>query len=151
MIAVIQRVSEASVHVDGEVVGSIGQGLLVLLGIAADDTRADADYLLRKLPAMRIFSDGEGKMNRSVIDVGGAILLVSQFTLLADTRKGNRPSFTRAAAPAEAIPLYEYLIEQLGKTLGKPVATGRFGADMQVSLVNNGPITIVLNSADGRF
>jgi D-tyrosyl-tRNA(Tyr) deacylase len=146
MKAVLQRVSEASVEVDGRVLGAIGRGLLVLLGIETGDDAAAADRLVRKIAALRIFEDGAGKMNRSVRDVGGSLLVVSQFTLLADLRKGNRPSFIAAAPPEMAEPLYEDFCAGL-RAQGLPVATGRFGARMAVRLVNDGPVTIWLDSA----
>jgi len=150
MRVVIQRVSEASVTVDGRITGQIGSGLLVLAGFApTDDTRA-LDWVARKLVQMRIFGDKEGKMNRSVQDVGGQLLVVSQFTLLADTRKGNRPSYIGAAPPAIAIPLYEQFVQMLEELLGQPVATGEFGADMKVRLLNDGPVTIVLDSPESN-
>ncbi len=141
MITVLQRVSEACVRVDGEVIGQIGQGLLVLLCAEQGDTEALADKLLAKILKLRIFSDEAGKMNRSVQDVGGGLLVVSQFTLAADVAGGNRPSFTRAAAPDEGRRLYEYFVDQV--RAGHPVVqTGRFAADMKVSLLNDGPVTI---------
>jgi D-aminoacyl-tRNA deacylase len=146
MRAVIQRVSGAGVSVDGRVVASIGPGLLVLLGVETGDTRDDAHWLAEKLVRMRIFPDGEGKMNRDICQAGGSVLLVSQFTLHASARKGNRPSFIRAARPEEAIPLYEAFREQVELLLGHPLQTGVFGAMMQVSLVNDGPVTIILDS-----
>lgn len=149
MKAVIQRVSQASVEVDGKVVGEIGSGLVVLLGIAADDEQADADYLADKIIRMRIFGDDEGKMNLSLMDVGGEILAISQFTLYASTRKGRRPSFTHAAPPEIAIPLYEYFIQQI-EANGISVARGIFGAMMLVKIYNDGPVTIILESKD-RF
>jgi D-tyrosyl-tRNA(Tyr) deacylase len=142
----IQRVREASVRVDGRVVGAIGPGLLVLAAMAADDTDADRDWLARKTVALRIFDDGEGVMNRSVVDAGGAILAVSQFTLYASTRKGNRPSWSGAAPPDSAQPRFAAFVAALAALLGKPVATGAFGATMQVALVNDGPVTIWLDS-----
>lgn len=132
--------------VEGEMIASIGAGLLVLAGMAPDDTEEDAIWLAGKLVRMRIFPDGEGKMNRSVADISGGILVVSQFTLFAAVSKGNRPSFTGAAAPEKAIPLYEFLAASLGRELGRPVATGRFGADMAVTLRNDGPVTIIMDS-----
>ena len=144
MKAVVQRTARASVSIDGNTVGRIDRGLLVLLGIEPDDGEADIEYLVKKCSGLRIFEDENGKMNLSVQDVGGSILLVSQFTLLGDARKGNRPSFTGAAVPEKAIPIYERVIFELAKRL--PVQTGVFGADMQVELVNDGPVTILLDS-----
>ena len=146
MIAVIQRVSEASVTIDGQIKSRIGTGFLILLGITHTDTRDDLDWLSKKIVGLRIFSDAEGKMNLDLKTVGGSILLISQFTLHASTKKGNRPSFIEAARPEIAIPLYEQMIEQLSSELEKPVETGEFGADMKVSLVNDGPVTIVIDS-----
>jgi len=145
MRIVLQRVSEASVSISGQTVGQIGKGLLVLLGIESDDTQEDADWLLQKMIQMRIFNDSEGKMNLSLQDVQGALLIVSQFTLHASTKKGNRPSFIRAARPEQAIPLYEYFIAEARKQ-NQLVETGQFGADMQVNLLNDGPVTILLDS-----
>ncbi len=144
MRAVVQRVLNASVAIGGTVKGEIGKGYLVLLGIEENDTEKDLDYIAEKLLGLRVFEDEAGKMNRSVLDAGGSILLVSQFTLYGDARKGRRPSFTRAARPEKAIPLYEAMIARLRAAL--PVETGEFGADMQVSLVNDGPVTILLDS-----
>ena len=144
MKAVVQRTARASVSIDGNTVGRIDRGLLVLLGIEPDDGEADIEYMVKKCSGLRIFEDENGKMNLSVQDVGGSILLVSQFTLLGDARKGNRPSFTGAAVPEKAIPIYERVISELAKRL--PVQTGVFGADMQVELVNDGPVTILLDS-----
>lgn len=132
--------------VDGLSIGAIGRGLLVLAGVAPDDTEEDAVWLAGKLVRMRIFPDADGKMNLSVADVGGGILVISQFTLFAETAKGNRPSFSGAAGPESAIPLYGFLASRLEQELGRPVARGRFGADMAVSLRNEGPVTIVLDS-----
>ncbi len=146
MRAVIQRVSTASVISDGEMSGSIETGLLVLLGIEHDDTREDAEWLSDKIRQMRIFSDTEGKMNLSLSDIGGRVLVISQFTLHASTKKGNRPSFIKAARPEQAIPLYEFFKQQLSTRTGKEIASGIFGADMKVSLVNDGPVTIILDS-----
>ena len=143
MRAVVQRVSSASVAIAGAITGQIGPGLLVLLGIHPADTEADGQWLLVRL---RIFEDDAGQMNRSVADIGGGILVVSQFTLYASTRKGTRPSFNDAAKPDLAIPLYEKFIAQAAAALGRPVATGRFGAMMQVSLVNDGPVTLVIDT-----
>lgn len=144
MKLVIQRVSEAAVRIDGVVRSQIGPGLLVLAGIAPTDTAEDVNRLARKLVNLRIMADAEGKMNRSLLDTGGDLLLISQFTLFADTRKGNRPSYIGAAPPAVAIPLYEALIQALTAELGRPVQTGEFGADMKVGLVNDGPVTIIM-------
>jgi D-tyrosyl-tRNA(Tyr) deacylase len=146
MKALLQRVSEASVEIDGRVVGTIGPGLLVLLGVEAGDRAAAADRLARKIAALRIFEDEAGKMNRSVRDVDGSLLVVSQFTLLADLRKGNRPSFIAAALPEVAAPLYEHFCANL-RAQGLAVATGWFGARMAVRLVNDGPVTIWLDGA----
>jgi D-tyrosyl-tRNA(Tyr) deacylase len=145
MKALLQRVTEARVDVAGECVGRIGPGLLVLLGLDKGDDRDSANRLLDKLLNYRVFSDREGKMNLSVSDVGGGVLLVSQFTLSADTRKGLRPSFSAALPPAQAESLYDYLLEQLENRHGE-VAAGRFGADMQVSLTNDGPVTFLLET-----
>jgi D-tyrosyl-tRNA(Tyr) deacylase len=146
MRAVIQRVLEASVAIDGETVSRIGSGLLVLLGIEESDGPADGEWLVPKLAKMRIFSDAEGKMNLSVAETGGEVLVVSQFTLLASTKKGNRPSFIRAAAPGHSEPLYKAFCAAMEKELGKPVARGVFGGDMKVYLVNDGPVTIVMDT-----
>jgi D-tyrosyl-tRNA(Tyr) deacylase len=146
MRIVIQRVSEASVRIDGAIVGQIENGLLVLLGIEHDDSEKDADYLLQKLINLRIFSDADGKMNVSVQDVNGGVLVVSQFTLHAATKKGNRPSYIRAARPEQAIPLYEYFLASLQNQFSGKIQTGQFGADMQVALVNDGPVTIIIDS-----
>ncbi|MCL5041839.1 MAG: D-aminoacyl-tRNA deacylase [Gammaproteobacteria bacterium] len=143
MKALLQRVAAARVEVAGEVVGAIDQGLLVLVGIEPEDDQARADKLLRRLLDYRVFNDAEGRMNCSLRDVQGGLLLVSQFTLAADTRKGLRPGFSTAAAPADAEALFAYLLTQ-AKTLHRPVASGRFGADMQVHLVNDGPVTSLL-------
>ncbi|MEM0961998.1 MAG: D-aminoacyl-tRNA deacylase [Bacteroidota bacterium] len=147
MIALVQRVSSASVRVDGEVVGDVGHGLLVLLGVVKGDTRAEADWLADKLARLRIFRDGDGRMNRSVVDVGGGALVVSQFTLAGDVRKGTRPSYDKAARPEVAKPLYEAFAAQLAEHIGTPVATGVFGATMEVSLVNDGPVTLWVDRA----
>ena len=146
MRIVLQRVRHASVTVEGRVTGRIGAGLLVLAGFAPTDTAAELDWMARKLVQLRIFGDEEGKMNRSVLDIGGEVLVVSQFTLLADARKGNRPSYIGAAPPPVAIPLYEQFVQRVTELLGRAVATGEFGADMQVELLNDGPVTIVLDS-----
>lgn len=146
MIAVIQRVSEASVKIDGQIKGQIGLGFMILLGITHTDTQEDIEWLSKKIVGMRIFSDEEGKMNLDLNSVDGNILLISQFTLHASTKKGNRPSFIEAARPEVAIPLYEKMIAQLETDLGKKIETGEFGADMKVSLINDGPVTIVIDS-----
>ena len=147
MRAVIQRVSEASVTIDEQVDGKIGRGFMILLGIHEEDTQEDADYLIRKIPLLRVFEDTEGKMNQSLQDVGGSVLSVSQFTLYADTKKGNRPSYVKAARPETAIPLYEYFNEGLRKA-GLVVETGEFGGDMDVALINDGPVTILFDTRD---
>ena len=145
MKALIQRVSEASVEVGGARVAEIGQGFLILLGVTHGDGPADAEKLARKISALRIFQDEQGLMNKSVIDIGGAVIVVSQFTLYADTKKGNRPSFVDAARPEHAEPLYRELVRQLGLTLGESrVGTGVFGAEMKIRLLNDGPVTIEL-------
>jgi len=146
MKAVIQRVKEASVRIEGQVTGAIEQGLLVLLGIETADTMEDLIWLSNKIVHMRIFDDAEGVMNLSVKVVGGNVLLVSQFTLHASTKKGNRPSYIAAAKHEIAIPMYEAMIEQLSMEMGAPIQTGVFGADMQVALINNGPVTIIVDS-----
>jgi D-aminoacyl-tRNA deacylase len=146
MRAVIQRVSQASVVIDGNTKGAIQRGLLVLVAVEDTDTPQDIEWLSGKIVRLRIFNDEAGLMNRSVQDVGGEILLVSQFTLFASTKKGNRPSFSRSARPEVAIPLYEQFIGKISDELGKPVQTGEFGADMKVSLTNDGPVTIVIDS-----
>lgn len=143
MKLVVQRVSSANVKVEGKVEGEIDKGLLVLLGIDVKDTKEDAEYLVKKLYGLRIFSDEQDKMNLSIKDVEGELLIISQFTLLADTSNGNRPSYTKAARPEQAIPIYEYFLEECNK-LGIHVEHGIFGADMKVSLVNDGPVTILL-------
>ncbi|MBM4008910.1 MAG: D-tyrosyl-tRNA(Tyr) deacylase [Planctomycetes bacterium] len=147
MIAVVQRASEASVRVKDEVVGAIGHGLLVLLGVTRGDSERDAEWMARKLAALRIFSDADGKMNLSVKDVSGGVLLISQFTLLGDASKGNRPGFSRAEDPGAARVLYERVCE-IVEARGLTVARGRFGESMQVALVNNGPVTILLDSRE---
>lgn len=146
MRILIQRVSEASVNVEGKVVGEIQQGILLLVGIEEADDKEDANWLISKLINLRIFGDEEGKMNRSILDVNGAFLVVSQFTLHASTKKGNRPSYIKAARPEQAIPLYEYFIEKLKQDSHLKVSTGIFGADMKVSLINDGPVTIWMDS-----
>lgn len=146
MRAVIQRVSCASVTIGGSCRSSIGSGLLILLGVGHEDTPEDLDWLVRKIAALRIFDDGEGVMNRSVVDVGGEALVVSQFTLLASTKKGNRPSYIHAAGHELAVPMYEQFCAALSAAIGRPVSTGEFGADMQVALVNDGPVTICIDT-----
>lgn len=146
MITVIQRVSQASVEIEGRVHASIETGFLVLLGITHTDTEEDTVWISKKVAGMRIFSDADGKMNLSLSDVKGSLLLISQFTLHASTRKGNRPSFTEAARPEHAIPLYEQMITLLEKELNYPIRTGQFGADMKVNLINDGPVTIIIDS-----
>ena len=146
MRLVLQRVSEASVTVDGQITGQIGPGLLILVGIEGDDTVDDLTWLTQKVTQMRIFGDAEGKMNLCVKDIGGELLVVSQFTLHASTKKGNRPSFIRAARPEHAIPLYDQFLAMLEAETGKPVARGIFGADMKVALINDGPVTICIDS-----
>jgi D-tyrosyl-tRNA(Tyr) deacylase len=143
--AVVQRVSEASVRVETEVIGRIGRGLLVLLGVSTTDTEKDVDYLSEKVVHLRIFEDPGGKLNRSLLEVGGEMLVVSQFTLLGDCRKGRRPSFTAAAEPGHAARLYEHFVRQTARR-GVPVQTGRFQALMAVSLVNDGPVTLIVDS-----
>jgi D-tyrosyl-tRNA(Tyr) deacylase len=145
MKALVQRVTQAAVQVDGQTVSEIGEGLLVLLGVRHGDTLAEVDWIARKLTALRIFKDDQGNMNRSVVDINGSLLVVSQFTLYADTSRGNRPGFSNAALPDVAEPLYEALVARLRDQLGKErVGAGIFGANMQVSLVNSGPVTIEL-------
>lgn len=150
MIAVIQRVSQANVKISGKITGAITAGFLVLLGIAENDDISDVDWLAAKICGLRIFSDEFGKMNLNLEQVSGNILLVSQFTLHASTKKGNRPAFTQAAKPDAAIPLYNAVILALTNHLGKPIATGEFGADMQVSLINDGPVTLIIDSKDKK-
>ncbi|AZQ43569.1 D-aminoacyl-tRNA deacylase [Nonlabens ponticola] len=157
MRAIVQRVKNASVSIDGQMKGQIDKGLLIYLGITHDDTQDDADYLVRKILGMRIFNDENAVMNLSIEDTDGEILLISQFTLYAQTRKGNRPSYVAAARPEVALPLYNYVISQLSRNLpaqvrsrqagrNKPIATGTFGADMQVASTNDGPVTIIVDS-----
>jgi D-tyrosyl-tRNA(Tyr) deacylase len=148
MRAVIQRVSEASVKVNGMATGEIETGFVVLLGIEDADTEEDVSWLAQKIVGMRVFSDENGLMNKALAEVNGDILLISQFTLFAQTKKGNRPSFIRAAKPEKAIPLYEMMIKLLESLLVKPISIGIFGADMKVSLVNDGPVTIMMNTKD---
>ncbi len=146
MKIVIQRVSSASVTIDGAVKSSIGTGLLILLGIGHEDDETDIDYLVKKTVGLRIFNDEDGVMNRSVMDVGGDVIVVSQFTLMAATKKGNRPSYIEAAGHEKAIPLYETFCRRMSAAMGKSVGTGEFGADMKVALVNDGPVTICIDS-----
>ena len=145
MKAVIQRVSEANVKVDGKMVGEISKGLLLLIGIDEEDEKNDADWLVQKILSLRIFGDEGGKLNRSVMDISGGIHCISQFTLIADYKKGNRPSFIKAAKPEKAIPLFEYFKTEISKS-GLKTESGIFGADMKVSLLNDGPVTIVMDS-----
>lgn len=142
----VQRVSEASVKVDGQIIGQIDRGLMILLGIEAEDDQNDIDWLVQKLMNLRIFNDEDGKMNHSVLDVQGDFLVISQFTLHASTKKGNRPSYIKAARPEQAIPLYEQFVETLKLKSNRKVETGEFGADMKVSLTNDGPVTIWMDS-----
>ena len=146
MRVILQRVSEASVKIDDSIKGSIEDGILILLGIEAIDSELDADWLISKISGLRIFSDSEGKMNLSIKDVNGAFLVISQFTLFASTKKGNRPSYIQAARPEQAIPLYDYFVSKLKSETKLKVETGFFGADMKVSLVNDGPVTISIDS-----
>ncbi len=146
MKAVIQRVSEASVKVDGNVIGSIDKGYMILLGVDENDTVEDAEILAKKTANLRVFEDAEGKMNLSILDIEGEALVISQFTLLADTKKGNRPSFVHAAKPDLAIPLYERFMAELAENGVKKIEHGEFGADMKVSLINDGPVTITLDT-----
>ena len=148
MRVVIQRCSRAEVRIDGQVTGHIGRGFMLLVGVSDGDTEAEADLLAKKIAHLRVFEDGEGKMNLALKDVGGAILSISQFTLYADCRKGNRPSFIRAARAETAAPLYGYFNRVLRETYGLRVETGRIGADMKVDFVNDGPVTILLDTAE---
>jgi D-aminoacyl-tRNA deacylase len=146
MIAVIQRVSKASVEIDRKIKAKIENGFLVLIGIGTEDHQEDIDWLAKKIVGLRVFSDDEGKMNLDIQETQGDILLISQFTLYASTKKGNRPSFTNSAKPEVAIPLYQQMIQKLSELLKKPIKTGEFGADMKVELLNDGPVTIVIDS-----
>lgn len=146
MKVVLQRVSNANVSISNRITGKIGHGFVILLGIENDDTQEDIAWLVKKILSMRVFADEEGKMNRSIMDVDGDCLVVSQFTLHASTRKGNRPSFIKAARPELAIPLYEQFIALMESAMGRFVATGEFGGDMQVALINDGPVTITMDS-----
>ncbi len=148
MRVVIQRVTHAAVTIDGVLKSRIGPGLLILLGIEQEDGLEDIDWLCKKIAAMRIFSDEAGLMNKSLQDIAGELLVVSQFTLHASTKKGNRPSFIKAARPETAIPLYEQFVQMLAAESGRPVSTGTFGADMKVELLNDGPVTIIVDSRD---
>ncbi|HWD90231.1 MAG TPA: D-aminoacyl-tRNA deacylase [Mucilaginibacter sp.] len=148
MRAVIQRVAQANCIVDNKITGEIGIGFLVLLGVEDADTTDDPQWLAQKIASMRVFGDENGLMNKSLADVNGDILLISQFTLFAQTKKGNRPGFTRAAKPDKAIPMYEQMIRTLEELTGKKVATGIFGADMKISLLNDGPVTIIMDTKD---
>ena len=146
MRIVLQRVSEASVRINGSVTGEIGKGFLILLGIEHDDTNEDAQWLIQKITQLRVFSDEEGKMNLSIQEIKGRMLVVSQFTLHASTKKGNRPSYIRAARPETAIPLYNFFLDELERIAEQKVESGEFGADMKVALVNDGPVTISIDS-----
>ena len=146
MRAVIQRASEASVTINGQVRGGIDRGFVVLLGIEDADTTSDIEWLCGKIARLRVFNDNDGLMNSSLADIGGGVLVISQFTLHASTKKGNRPSFTKAAAPNIAVPLYEKFIHNLQLVLRKPIETGEFGANMEVSLINDGPVTLTIDS-----
>jgi len=146
MRVVVQRVSSASVSIGGAVKSAIGPGLLVLLGVGHEDTQEDLDWLVKKVVGLRIFNDEAGVMNRSVVEVGGEALVVSQFTLMASTKKGNRPSYIGAAGHEKAVPMYEAFCKALSIAIGRPVGTGEFGADMQVSLINDGPVTICIDT-----
>ncbi len=148
MKVVVQRVSSASVTIGGRVKSAIGSGLLVLLGVGHEDSEEDIDYLVKKIAGLRIFDDEAGVMNRSVTDTGGEVIVVSQFTLMASTRKGNRPSYIAAAGHEKAVPLYESFCRKLSEAIGKSVGTGEFGADMKVALVNDGPVTICIDSKE---
>lgn len=148
MRAILQRVTQASCTVDSQITGEIKAGFLVLLGIEDADTEEDLQWLAQKIVAMRVFGDENGLMNKALADANGDILLISQFTLFASTKKGNRPGFTRAARPDKAIPMYEQMIKVLGELTGKKIATGIFGADMKISLLNDGPVTIIMDTKD---
>jgi D-aminoacyl-tRNA deacylase len=150
MIAVIQRVSSSSVTIDGVVKGQIQSGFMILLGVCLADTQEDTEWLSKKIIGLRVFGDDEGKMNKDISEINGNILLISQFTLHASTKKGNRPSFIEAARPEQAIPLYEKMIGLLSSGLGRPIQTGVFGADMKVSIENDGPVTIIIDSQNKK-
>lgn len=151
MRIILQRVKEASVTIEGNINAKIGQGLLLLVGIEKEDQQEDIDWLCKKVLDLRIFNDEEGKMNRSVRDIDGDIIVVSQFTLHANIKKGTRPSFIKAARPDIAIPLYKTFVQTMEKELGKPIGTGEFGADMKVALINDGPVTIIMDSKNRSF
>ncbi len=151
MRVVVQRVTGASVSIGGKIKDSVERGLLILLGVEDADGDEDIDWLVRKISQLRIFNDDSGVMNRSLEETGGGVLVVSQFTLMASLKKGNRPSYIRASGPVKAIPLYEKFIRELSSRLGKPVGSGEFGADMQVSLVNDGPVTIIMDTKNKDF
>jgi len=146
MLVVIQRVSQATLHIENELRAQIAQGLVVLIGIAHEDTAEDVAWLVPKIVQLRIFADEDGKMNRAVQEIGGDVLLISQFTLHASTKKGNRPSFLEAAKPDVAVPLYEQVVSALEEAMGKPIQTGEFGADMQINLTSDGPVTIIIDT-----
>ncbi len=148
MRVIVQRTQRAEVRINGEIVGQIGKGYVLLVGITHSDTETDADYIAKKVAQLRVFEDTEGKMNRSLLDIGGAVLSISQFTLYGNVRHGNRPSFVQAARPEQAEPLYQYFNTRLRTEYGLQVETGRFGADMQVDFINDGPVTILLDSAE---
>lgn len=150
MIAIVQRVTSASVNIEGKVVGNIQTGFMILLGVCHADIEEDAEWLSKKILGLRVFGDEDGKMNKDLADVNGNVLLVSQFTLHASTKKGNRPSFIEAARPEQAIPLYEKMIDLLSQGLGKAIVTGVFGADMKVSIENDGPVTIIIDSQNKK-
>lgn len=148
MRVIVQRTQRAEVRINGEIVGQIGKGYVLLVGITHSDTETDANYIAKKVAQLRVFEDTEGKMNRSLLDIGGAVLSISQFTLYGNVRHGNRPSFVQAARPEQAEPLYQYFNTRLRTEYGLQVETGRFGADMQVDFINDGPVTILLDSAE---
>lgn len=151
MRVVIQRVTHASVTIEGKVKSAIGKGFMILVGIGNDDGQEDIEYLTKKIVNLRVFDDEEGVMNRSILDINGDILLISQFTLMASTKKGNRPSYIRAARPEVSVPLYEAMIKSIEAALGKEIGTGEFGADMKVELLNDGPVTIIIDSKQRDF
>lgn len=151
MRVVIQRVTHASVTIEGKVKSAIGKGFMILVGIGDDDGQEDIEYLTKKIVNLRVFDDEEGVMNRSILDVNGEILLISQFTLMASTKKGNRPSYIRAARPEISVPLYETMIKSIEAAMGKEIGTGEFGADMKVELLNDGPVTIIIDSKQRDF